>query len=29
MPAMHAYADDFGVITIWMKSSFYGGRSDY
>lgn len=29
MPAMHAYMDDFGKITIWMNRTFYGGRSDY
>ena len=29
MPAMHAYLDDFGKITIWMNKNFYGGRSDY
>ncbi len=29
MPAMHAYMDDFGKVTIWMKRNFYQGRSDY
>ncbi len=29
MPAMHAYEDDFGKVTIWMKRNFYQGRSDY
>ena len=29
MPAMHAYLDDFGKITIWMNKNFHGGRSDY
>ncbi len=28
MPAMYAYLDDFGKITIWMNKNFYGGRSD-
>lgn len=29
MPAMFAYLDDFGKITLWMNKNFYGGRSDY
>ena len=29
MPAMQAYLDDFGKITLWMNKNFYGGRSDY
>ena len=29
MPAMYAYLDDFGKITLWMNKNFYGGRSDY
>ena len=28
MPAMRAYLDDFGSITIWMEKNFYGGKSD-
>ena len=29
MPAMYAYLDDFGKVSIWMNKNFYGGRSDY
>lgn len=28
MPAMSAFLDDFGKITLWMNKNFYGGRSD-
>lgn len=28
MPAMSAYLDDFGKITLWMNKNFYNGRSD-
>jgi hypothetical protein len=28
MPAMNAYLDDFGRITVWMNRNFYNGRSD-
>jgi pullulanase len=28
MPAMFAYLDDFGKITVWINRNFYGGRSD-
>ncbi len=28
MANMYAYADDFGLITVWMNRNFYQGRTD-
>ena len=28
MPAMYAYLDDYGKITLWMNKNFYGGKSE-